>query len=52
MKKPYKRSAELTKVLEGMELVHDKLIAFKKRMNSELVISKNGKIIKIKPENL
>jgi hypothetical protein len=38
-----------TKILEGMDKVYEKLIEFKKKMNSELVIIKDNKIIKIKP---
>jgi hypothetical protein len=38
-----------TKILEGMDKVYDKLIEFKKKMNSELVIIKDNKIIRIKP---
>ena len=44
-----KRSPEKIKILEGMDKVYEKLIEFKKRMNSELVILKNGKIVKVKP---
>jgi hypothetical protein len=44
-----KRSPEQIKILEGMDKVYEKLIEFKKRMNSELVIIKKGKIVKIKP---
>lgn len=33
-----------------MEKVYEKLIAFKKRMNSELVVIKDNKIVRIKPE--
>lgn len=44
-----KRSPEQIKILEGMDKVYEKLIEFKKRMNSELVIMKNGKIVKVKP---
>ena len=43
------RSVEQNKILEGMDKVYEKLIEFKKRMNSELVILKNVKIVKIKP---
>ncbi len=32
-----------------MEKVYEKLIAFKIKMNSELVILKNDKIVRIKP---
>ena len=42
-------SIERQKILEGMDKVYEKLIEFKKRMNSELVIMKNGKIVKVKP---
>ena len=38
-----------TKILEGMDKVYDKLIEFKKKMNSELVILKDNEIIRIKP---
>ena len=44
-----KRSTELTKILEGLEKVYDKLIEFKKKNNSVLVVYREGKIIKIKP---
>lgn len=37
------------KILVGLEKVYDKLIEFKKQKNSELVILKDGKIVKIKP---
>jgi hypothetical protein len=42
-------SIERQKILEGMDKVYEKLIEFKKRMNSELVIIKKGKIVKVKP---
>jgi len=38
-----------TKILAGMDKVYDKLIEFKKKMNSELVILKDNKITRIKP---
>ena len=47
--KKHKRTPNQTKVLEGMDKVYDKLIEFKKRMNSELVILKDDKIVRIKP---
>lgn len=47
--KQSKRTPNQTKILEGMDKVYDKLIEFKKKMNSELVILKDGKIIRIKP---
>lgn len=36
--KTYKRSATQTKILDAMDQVYDKLIEFKKKSNSELVI--------------
>ncbi|MGE6220766.1 hypothetical protein ACQKCH_13140 [Nubsella zeaxanthinifaciens] len=36
------------KLLEGLEKVYEKLIEFKKQKKSDLVILKDGKIVKIK----
>jgi len=44
-----KRTKTQIKILEGMERVYEKLIEFKKRMNSELVVLKDDKITHIKP---
>lgn len=44
-----KRSLKRKKILEGLDKVYEKLIAFKIKMNSELVILKEGKIVRIKP---
>lgn len=41
---------EKNKILKGLEKVHEKLIAFKKAKNSELVIIRDKKIVKIKPK--
>lgn len=38
------------KILVGLEKVYEKLIEFKKQKNSELVIMRDKKIIRIKPE--
>jgi hypothetical protein len=38
------------KILKGLETVYEKLIEFKKAKNSELVIMRGNKIVKIKPE--
>jgi len=40
------------KILKGMELTHKRLIQNKKERNQEIVISKNGKIIKLKASEL
>jgi hypothetical protein len=47
--KTHKRTANQIKILEGMEKVYEQLIEFKKKKNSELVILKEGKIVRIKP---
>lgn len=49
MKKNKKRSLEQTKIIEGMEKVYENLIQFKKKMNSDLVILKDNKIVRVKP---
>ena len=38
------------KILIGLEKVYERLIELKKQKNTELVIIKDNKIIKIKPE--
>jgi len=40
------------KILKGLELTHKKLIREKKARNQEIVISRNGEIIRIKPSEL
>ena len=47
--KTYKRTPNQTKIIEGMDKVYEKLIEFKRKMNSELVILRDNKIIRIKP---
>jgi hypothetical protein len=38
------------KVLKGLNKTYEKLLEMKRKNNSVLVVSKNGQIIKIKPE--
>ena len=38
------------KILLGLEKAYEKLIEFKKQKNTELVIMKDGKIVKVKPQ--
>lgn len=47
--KPYKRSLNQQKILDGMDKVYEKLIEFKRKMNSELVVLKGDEIVRIKP---
>ena len=44
-----KRTLHQERILRGMDKVYENLISFKKRMNSELVILKDNKIVRIKP---
>jgi hypothetical protein len=41
---------EKNKILKGLEKVYEKLLEFKKTKNSELVVLRDNKIVKIKPE--
>lgn len=41
---------EKDKIIKGLEKVYEKLLEFKKAKNSELVILRDNKIVKIKPE--
>jgi hypothetical protein len=45
----YKRTANQKKILEGMDKIYDKLIEFKRKSNSELIVLKDNKIVRIKP---
>lgn len=47
--KAHKRTSTQTKILKGMDKVYEKLIEYKRKMNSDLVILKDGKIVRIKP---
>lgn len=40
------------KILLGLEKSYKKLLEFKKQKNSELVVMKDNRIVKIKPEQL
>lgn len=48
--KKYKRSEIGEKIVAGMQKVHERLIAEKKKNNSELVVLRGNKIVRIKPE--
>ena len=47
--KKHNQTKTQIKILEGMEKVYEKLIEYKKKMNTELVILKDNKITHIKP---
>jgi hypothetical protein len=38
------------KILIGLDKVYEKLIEFKKQKNTELVVMKDNKIVRIKPK--
>lgn len=44
-----KQNELFDKITKGLEGVREKLIEFKKRKNSEIVIIKNGKIVRMNP---
>ena len=41
---------EKDKILKGLEKAYEKLLEFKKAKNSELVVLRDNKIVKIKPK--
>jgi hypothetical protein len=41
---------EKIKILKGLEKVYEKLLEYKKNKKSELVVLRDNKIVKIKPE--
>lgn len=41
---------EKNKILKGLEKVYENLLEFKKAKNSELVVLRDNKIVKIRPE--
>lgn len=45
-----KHIEEKNKILNGLEKVYIKLLEFKKMKNSELVVMRNNKIVRIKPQ--
>jgi hypothetical protein len=45
-----KQTELYNKILLGLEKVYEKLLEFKKQKNSDLVIIKDNKIVKVKPE--
>ncbi|WP_348824406.1 hypothetical protein [Flavobacterium aestuarii] len=41
---------EKDKIIKGLEKAYEKLLEFKKIKNSDLVVLRDNKIVKIKPE--
>lgn len=44
--------SDIHKILRGLELAYEKMVKFKKQKKSPLVVSRNGKIIKIPPNEI
>ena len=44
-----KSKEEHKKIVKAMEKVYENLILFKKKMNSDLAILKDNKIVRVKP---
>ena len=47
--KEHKRTESQAIIIAAMDKVYEDLIAYKKRINSELVVKRDGKIVRIKP---
>jgi len=43
------REEKRDKIVKGLEIAYEKMVEFKRKNNSEIVILKENKIIKIKP---
>ena len=52
MTKAERQEEIFEKILKGFDKVYERLIEFKKEKKTELVIMKDGKIVRIKPEDL
>lgn len=50
--KKQKTTPTQKKILDGMDKVYEKLIEFKKKVNSDLVVMQDGKIVRINPSSL
>jgi len=44
-----KKNSNKEKILIGLEKVYNDLIELKRKLNRDLVVIKNGKVVKIKP---
>ena len=43
---------EREKIIKGLELAYEKMVKFKISKNSPIVVSKNGKIVEIAPQDI
>lgn len=42
----------VAKISKGLKIAHKKMIAFKKYKNTPVVVSSNGKVIHVQPEDM
>ncbi len=47
-----KGNTKLDKILAGLELAYRRMLEFKKQKKTEVVIVQEGKIVRVKPEEL
>jgi ABC-type metal ion transport system substrate-binding protein len=47
--KNHERTENQKKIIAAMEIVYENLIAYKKKIDSELAVLQDGKIVRIKP---
>ncbi len=52
MKGKEQPSEAAQKILYGLEKAYEKLVAFKRYKNSPLIVSRDGKIVEIPPEDI
>ena len=52
MSKIIKPETQSDKIVRGLELTYKRLIEFKKSKNSPLVVSRNGKVVKLDPHEV
>ncbi len=43
------RTENQAKIIAGMDKVYEKLVEFKRKINGEIVILKDNKIVRVKP---
>ena len=43
-------SEQQKKIIAGLDLIYQRLLEYKKKINSDLVIIKDNKVVHIKPE--
>ncbi|MBU2525452.1 MAG: hypothetical protein KKC03_02490 [Bacteroidetes bacterium] len=48
--KAAKKTIHRNKILKGLDKAYEKLLEFKKQKNTELIIIRDNKIVRIKPE--